>query len=358
MAKENPLKMRYSVRPLLAVCTVLATVAASGQTSDPKPAPDPKPAFEVATVKSSPPLDMNKLRDDFAAGRMPRFGPHVDGAQALYIFMTLRDLIANAYDVKNYQISGPSWLGGQGMGFGGGAQRFDIEAKLPDGASKDDAPKMLQALLEERFKLAIHRETQQRDVLALMVAKDGPKLKESAVSPQPFNDSDPPKPGEMRVDTPDGPARITRNPDGSTVMNLGPKGKVTMKFDMQAQSMIMDSEGVTMAAFAEALTRMFQSSGRQVVDMTGLKGTYEVSVEISFADIVPPGGGMGGGPPGGPGGGGATANASPATAASDPAGGAASVYASVKKLGLKLEPRKAPVEQLIVDHVEKTPTED
>jgi uncharacterized protein (TIGR03435 family) len=57
------------------------------------------------------------------------------------------------------------------------------------------------------------------------------------------------------------------------------------------------------------------------------------------------------------GGGGAGADASPAAAASDP-GGSSSVFASVKKLGLKLEPRKAPVEQLVIDHLEKTPTED
>ncbi len=346
-----------NLRSALALCTMLLTAAASGQ------APAPKPAFEVATVKPSPPLDVNKLRDEIQAGRMPRFGAHVDGAQALYIFMTLRDLIANAYDVKPYQISGPSWLGGQG--FGGGAQHFDIEAKLPDGASKDDAPKMLQALLEDRFKLAVHRETQERQVLALVVAKDGPKLKESTLKLDPLNDNDPPKPGEMRIDTPDGPARITRNSDGSMVINLGSKGKITTRFDMQSQTLTMDSDGVTMTGFADSLSRFFQGSNRQVVDMTGLKGNYQVSVEVSLADLRPPGGGMGGGPPGGPGGppggpggGGAAANASPATAASDPAGGADSIFASVKKLGLKLEPRKAPVELLIIDHVEKTPTED
>ncbi len=351
--------MRNVIKLSFALGALLVTFAASGQT------PAAKPTFEVATVKPSPPLDINKLRDEIQAGRMPRFGPHVDGAQALYVFMTLRELIANAYDVKTYQVSGPSWLGGQGMGMGGGAQHFDIEAKLPDGASKDDAPKMLQALLEDRFKLAVHRETQQREVLALVVGKDGPKLKESTLTPDPFNDNDPPKPGEVRMDTPDGPVRMTRNPDGSMVFNLGSKGKITTRFDMQTQTMTMDSDGVTMAGFADSLSRLFQSSGRQVVDMTGLKGTYEVSVEVSLAELRPPGGGMGGGPPGGPGGGlggpgvgGAPANASPATAASDPAGGADSIFASVKKLGLKLEPRKAPVEQLIVDHVEKTPTED
>jgi uncharacterized protein (TIGR03435 family) len=61
--------------------------------------------------------------------------------------------------------------------------------------------------------------------------------------------------------------------------------------------------------------------------------------------------------PMGPGGGG-SADASPAAAASDPGGAGSSVYASVKKLGLKLEPSKAQVEHLVIDHVEKTPTEN
>jgi len=52
-----------------------------------------------------------------------------------------------------------------------------------------------------------------------------------------------------------------------------------------------------------------------------------------------------------------SAGASPAAAASDPGGGS-SVFGSVQKLGLKLEPRKAKVEQLAIDHVEKTPAEN
>ena len=57
-------------------------------------------AFEVATVKPSPPLDMAKLGDQVQAGKMPRFGPHVNASQAEYIYMSLKDLIANAYKVK------------------------------------------------------------------------------------------------------------------------------------------------------------------------------------------------------------------------------------------------------------------
>ncbi len=91
-------------------------------------------AFEVATVKPSPPLDMAKLAADIRAGKMPRLGPHVSASQAEYTYMPIKELIAIAYKVKAYQITGPPWLA---------TERFDIVAKMPDGASKDDAPKML-----------------------------------------------------------------------------------------------------------------------------------------------------------------------------------------------------------------------
>ena len=92
------------------------------------------------------------------------------------------------------------------------------------------------------------------------------------------------------------------------------------------------------------------------MDMTDLKGNYQVAVEISLADIMAMARAQGMNLPMAPASGGA-AGASPAAAASDPGGGS-SVFASVKKLGLKLEPRKAKVEQLVIDHVEKTPTEN
>ena len=60
-------------------------------------------------------------------------------------------------------------------------------------------PRMLQALLEERFKLAAHRDNQEHPVLALVVGKDGPKLKESPATTEPIDENAPLKPGEMQV---------------------------------------------------------------------------------------------------------------------------------------------------------------
>ena len=126
------MKTRSWVEFSFAVGLLLTINAAFGRT------PPGNVAFEVATVKPSPPLDFAKLAQEVRAGKMPRLGAHISNSQAEYIYMTLKELIATAYDVKEYQISGPSWLG---------SERFDIVAKIPDGASKDDAPKMLQSLL-------------------------------------------------------------------------------------------------------------------------------------------------------------------------------------------------------------------
>jgi uncharacterized protein (TIGR03435 family) len=104
------------------------------------------------------------------------------------------------------------------------------------------------------------------------------------------------------------------------------------------------------------LTNVMQmggGGGRQVVDETGLKGRYRVAVDISLADVMAMARARGLAPPPANAGG-ASAEQNPAAAASDPSG--ATVLGSIEMLGLKLEPRTAPITQLIVDHVEKTPT--
>ena len=303
--------------------------------------------FDVATVRPSAPLDMVKLQAQMQSGKMPSFGPHVTASRAEYNYMSLKDLIAVAYKVKAYQITAPDWLN---------TQRFDIAATLPDGSTKDDAPKMLQALLEDRFKLAVHLDKQEHPVLAMVVGKGGPKLKESPAAPAPIDPDAPLKPGEIKMDTQDGPVRMTTHPDGSFTQNMGVKGTVTGKMDSATQSLHLDADTVTMEGFADMLTGLMQmggGGGRQVVDMTELKGNYQVSIDISLASLIAAARAQGADIPGGPG----STGASPAEA-SDPGGGGATVYASVEKLGLKLEPRKAVVEQLVVDHAEKMPTEN
>jgi uncharacterized protein (TIGR03435 family) len=308
----------------------------------------------VASVRVSAPLDMTKLAAQVQAGATPRFGIHVDGTRAEYIYMSLKELIATAYGVKPYQVTGPAWMG---------SARFDVVARMPEGAKKEDAPAMLQTMLKERFGLTVHADKEDHPVLALVVGKDGPKLKDAGAPPEPVADDAPLKPGEFKIDGSDGPIRVTRNADGTTVLDMGARGRFTQKMDMQSQTMHMESSTVTMSGFADMLTNLMQmggTSGQPVVDMTGLKGNYQVALDFSMADLIAMVSDrmreMGINMPGRPAGGGSADN-QPASGVSDPTG-RSSVYTSVEKLGLKLETRKAPVEQVVVDKVEKTPTEN
>jgi uncharacterized protein (TIGR03435 family) len=331
--------MRRNLRSFT-ICAVLTAAVALAQTA---------PTFEVASIKPAAPLDRMKMAAGIQAGQMPKLGPHVDRGRAEYTYMAIKDLIALAYKVKPYQITGPDWIA---------TQRFDIVAKLPAGASKDDAPKMLQALLEERFKLAVHRDSQEHPVLALVVGKKGSKMKESSEAPGAIDENAPLKPGEMTTDTADGPVRVTVGKNGSATMNMGAKGVISYKMDPATQSLHMEGSKVTMAGFADMLSRFFQMTGgggRQVVDMTELKGNYEVTLDFSLADLMNMARAAGVDIPTGVGG--AAPGNSPAAAASDP-GGSSSLFEAVQSLGLKLEPRKAMVEQVVIDRLEKSPTEN
>lgn len=313
-------------------CLGLAAYVATAQTSA---------TFEVASIKPAAPLDMAKLRAAAQNGQTPRLGAMVDGARAEYIYLTLQDLITVAYKVKLYQITGPDWITGQ---------RFDIFAKMPDGASKDDAPRMLQALLEDRFKLVLHRESKEHPVLALMVGKEGPKMKESETPPV-IDPAAPLKPSEKQIDSPDGPVRMTPGKDLiSGTINMGSKGSQSISTDAAKQSIRIEASQLTMEGLANMLTSLSQvNGGQEVKDMTGLKGNYQVAFSFSLADMRGDVRSVLQEKMGEP--------SPPADAASDP-GGSTSLTKSLESMGLKLESGKVMVEQLVIDHIEKTPTEN
>jgi len=330
--------MRFTV----VSCLALAAAVAPAQT---------KTTFEVASIRPAAPLDRAKLMAAIQNGETPRLGARVDGARAEYIYLTLQDLMVVAYNVKPYQVTGPDWLAGQ---------HFDIFAKLPDGASKDDAPRMLQALLEDRFRLALHRENKEHPMLALIVGEGGPKMKKSPENPPAIDAAAPLKPGEKQIDTPDGPIRATAGKDGvSGTINMGAKGSQTISTDADKKSIRIEASQLTMERLAAMLTALSQANGGQEVkDMTGLKGNYQVALSFALADMrsdvrsvvqekmgAP-------GPPAD-----AAGAAMPADAASDP-GGVSSLLQSLKSMGLKLESRKVMVEQLVIDHIERMPTEN
>jgi len=119
-----------------------------------------------------------------------------------------------------------------------------------------------------------------------------------------------------------------------------------------------------MTGFADMITQLFAqlggTGGKQVVDMTGIQGNYDATIDLSLAEIIAMAKAAGvdipaGAPAGTPGGAGGPGNV---PLASDPGGGGTSLTDAVQGMGLKLESRKAMVDQLIVDHLEKTPTEN
>jgi uncharacterized protein (TIGR03435 family) len=333
----------YKFIVTLCSLAVLAATAAFAQT---------KPAFEVATIKPAPPMDMAKVAAALQAGGKMPIGANVEFLRAEYLYLDLRSLMSNAYGVKPYQITGPDWMA---------TTRFDIVAKMPEGSKKEDAPKMLQALLEERFKLTTHRASAEHPVLALVVGKGGPKLKASAEKPVAIDESAPLKPGELKMDGSEGPVRVKVDvTTGSSVIDMGLRGKMSYRLNPATQTFRIDFSMTTMAGFADMITQLFEqlggTGGRQVVDMTGIQGNYDASIDLSLAEIIAMARAAGADiPAGAPGGAGGRGNV---PVASDPGGGGTSLTDAVQSMGLKLESRKATVDQLIVDHIEKTPTEN
>jgi uncharacterized protein (TIGR03435 family) len=316
---------------LLSIAGVAAAATALGQAAT--AAAPAALTFDVASVRPAAPIDQATILAGLRAGKRPG-STRIEGTRATFTYTTLKELIAYGYKVRPYQVTGPDWIVNT---------RFDIAAKLPDGATRDDVPAMMKALLIDRLKLAAHLETKEHPVIGLVVAKGGPKLKESPPAAAVPDDAEL-KPGETKVDSIDGPIRLLRNNDGSTTYNLGTYGSFTLKVDPQNGTMRMDGVGMTMRGLANMLSTLGGGNGLQVVYLTGLKGAYEFTVEFSLMDLVAslrdqgieiPGGGA---PP-------------------DPTGNS-TIAEALGKQGLKFEKTKAMVEQLIVDHVEKTATEN
>jgi uncharacterized protein (TIGR03435 family) len=284
---------------------LLLTSLAYGQSTA---AGKPAPAFEVASVKPAPPPDRSQT--------MGRGGANaamiVDDARVYIASATLADLINIAFRVRPYQVSGPPWLTASGAS----VARFTVQAKLPEGATKDQAPEMLQALLAERFKLVFHREEKEQSVFALIVGKGGSKLRESVP------DGEAAAAGEMGK----GPTnqKVTQVPGGNTIH---------MEQDM------------TIAALCDMASRFLD---RPVVDVTDLKGRYHMVLELSIDDMRTI----------------ASRNGNPTARddggklsdAADPTGG--TIFQSVQAMGLKLDPRKMTVSRLVIDGLEKAPVEN
>jgi uncharacterized protein (TIGR03435 family) len=271
------------------------------------------PTFEVASVKPAAPQDVNRQM------MRQRGGPgSPDPTQYSVENFPLSRIITQAYGVQSYQVSGPSWID---------SERYDIVAKVAPGTTREQFQLMLQSLLAERFKLVVHKETKELPTYALIVAKGGPKLKESPkVDQDAAQNAPPPTPQVGR----DGRPQIPRGGRGMMIM-MGPKG------------LHAEAARSGMPQLADFLSNQL---GRPVVDETHLTGLYDYALDFSSEGLAtmkgmpmmapPPGaGGADGGPEGG-----------------------GSIFTAVQDLGLKLESRKGQIPLIVVDSGNKTPTEN
>jgi uncharacterized protein (TIGR03435 family) len=308
------------------------------------------PTFEVASVKPAEPQPMGMM------SIMMRGGPgSADPGQITYSGVSLKNVLMNAYAVKGYQINGPKWLD---------SERFDIVAKIPKGATKEQFQLMLQNLLAERFKLTLHHETKEFPMYSLVVGKGGSKLKESVddaaapgAAPQgggargaPPPPPPPPPPGAGYGGTPV-MGRMRVGADGMPQLPAGAGKNGLMMMLMNGRSRMIGN-GQTISALAEMLGNQL---GFPVVDATGLKAKYDFTLDFSPDGMNGPMGMMPPPPPpmhdGAPGGGGAMAGS--------PDVGGPTIFAAVQEqLGLKLEQKKGPVDLLVIDRLEKAPTEN
>jgi len=203
-------------------------------------------------------------------------------------------------------------------------ERFDIQAKLPDGASEDDVPRMLRTMLANRFGMTTHNESRVLSAYALIVGKNGAKLQPSTLPPDP----EPAKGLTTLTSSAGGTLTASRGPAGPTQISMGPNG---------VQLVLLKAK---LSDLADMLSSIL---GKPVVDRTGLTGDYRITLDIPQADVanIARALGMGG----------------PAAAVGTPADpGGSSMFQAVEQFGLKLDSRKEQIDTLVIDHIEKLPT--
>jgi uncharacterized protein (TIGR03435 family) len=284
-----------------ATATIGVAHAASGW-----PKLEAQNAAGVATV-----FDVASIKPNKSGGERIAMNYTPDGFTAVNV--TVRLLIRFAYGPidDNRIVGGEDWLS---------SERFDIEAKV-DSSEADELQKlnpaqlriarqqMLQALLSERFKLVASHQTRELPVYALVVAKNGPKLKEAT-------------PGDTYP-------KGMKGADGRAMVGLfsgGRGGPLT-------------GQGATMGTLATVLS---QQLGRIILDKTGLTGRYDFALQWT------PDQGVALIPSAADGGNSSADNAS-AAESSEP-----SIFSAIQEqLGLKLEAQKAPVDVLYIGHAEK-----
>ena len=210
-------------------------------------AADSKKTFEVASVKASTPISVGDMHN-FRILTGPRFGPGTeDATRWVCDNCSLGMLLASAYDLKRFQITGPKWID---------SEKFDIAARVAPGASRDDLRAMQQALLAERFGLKARLEKKEMQVYDLVVAKNPPKLVETSTS----------KPGAAAHEGHGGPSAVAM-----PSRTGGATGGRTFTMNMHGNTR-HQAVGESMQELADVLAAQLE---KPVTDSTGLTGKYD-----------------------------------------------------------------------------------
>lgn len=263
----------------------------------------PKLQFEVASVRAVTPN----------AGDATTAGVRIDGAQ-FHGSMPLRGFVMIAYQTRPYQLEAPEWMS---------LQWYEVVATLTEGHSKpDEVREMLQALLADRFHMRTHVEMKDLPVYALTVGKSGIQAKQDPL---------------------DAPGRSAETVSASSEMSTN--AKLPRGATLAIGGNKIEARKFTMGTLANELTRFVD---RPVVDETGLAAdaAYDFTLELTPEDFI------------------ATRVRSAIAFGFTPPPQALkllessgdSLYTALAKAGLKLQPKKAPMEVLIVDASDKSPS--
>ena len=272
------------------------------------PAEDPaaveQPAFAVASIH---PVD--------SGGFAQRVSIDFEQDRFIALNCTLQLLLEDAYGVDELQIiAAPEWID---------SAEYEIEARIDNAtldqlrAMSDDQRKlahqhMVQALLAERFNLALHRETKDLPIYSLVISKHGSKLHEA-------------RPG-------DNYANGAKEPDGL------PMGSHSLGYMFFVGHVYIPGQGASLDQLTKRLTIEL---GREVIDNTGLTGNYDFNLDFYVPWTRDHGETL------------SSLGIEADTQNSDPVGGPSLFSAIQDQLGLKLESKKGPVEILVIDHVER-----
>jgi uncharacterized protein (TIGR03435 family) len=269
--------------------------------------------FEVASIRPVGPIVPGSTQAVSA-------GVHIDGNQFRASFLSLKELMGMGYNMRIWQIEAPEWTA---------SERFDINAKMPTleagrAMKEEEFAPMVRKLIDERFQIKSHRLQKDFPIYALVQMKDGIQAKEDALD---------------AVD-----------PEGFTVGGTGGAGGSTVSLGRGATMSFganrIEAKKVSMLILAETLARFMD---KPVQDQTGLTKTYDIAIDLTpedFQAMMVRSAVMSG------------VTLPPQVTALIEKGSGDSLHEALAKLGLKLEPKKVPMDVLVVDSLNRTPSEN